>query len=178
MKDTEGDIVLESWVFSPQEWNLFVAYERKNKISDNIYYALAIILVGVPFLMFTEEASFYVVISIVFPFAVVSAWLRAVVLNKYLKMTKQEVSVEFRVNYLKIGSVKVDLIKHNKWLKNIEIIESKNGMKLLEFVIEWKTIKGNTNDETRIPIPPDEGIRALELVSIYRNKSGITTQNN
>lgn len=39
---------------------------------------------------------------------------------------------------------------------------------ILEFSIEWSTRKGNTNDETRMPIPKDKELKALKLIEFYR----------
>ena len=51
----------------------------------------------------------------------------------------------------------------------MRIIESEADFKLLEFTIEWNTRNGNTNDETRIPIPLDKEKKAKELIEFYRH---------
>ena len=50
----------------------------------------------------------------------------------------------------------------------MKIIETPEEFKLLEFTIEWNTRNGNTNDETRIPIPLDKEQKAKELIAFYR----------
>ncbi len=48
------------------------------------------------------------------------------------------------------------------------IVEFKDSLDLLEFDIAWSTRKGDTFDETRIPIPHDKKNRALELIEFYK----------
>ena len=46
----------------------------------------------------------------------------------------------------------------------MKIIQIKNGLKILEIELAWKTRKGATFDELRIPIPFDKLERAEALI--------------
>ena len=63
---------------------------------------------------------------------------------------------------------KLTLFANNKWIKNMKIINGKNGLKLLEIEIAWSARKGDTFDETRVPIPFDKLERAEALIEYYK----------
>lgn len=48
------------------------------------------------------------------------------------------------------------------------ITPAKKGLQMLEIEIAWHTRKGNTFDETRVPIPTDKLEKAKELIEYYR----------
>jgi hypothetical protein len=50
-----------------------------------------------------------------------------------------------------------------KWLRKVDIKE-KNNINVLEITFEWKTGKGITFDELRIPVPKGKLREAIELL--------------
>jgi len=161
--------LLDTWSFSSEEWNKFVAVEKRNKREDNIYFGIGIVVLCTLGLMLLRNTSFLTALLFAVPLALLIPWLRMQFGNPHLKEVTTESIVKIYPDYLIINNKKIDLYGKRKWLKDMKIIESKNGMKLLEFTIEWNTRKGNTNDETRIPIPNGKEEKAKELIGFYRN---------
>ncbi|MGV8946527.1 MAG: hypothetical protein ACOH1N_08870 [Lutibacter sp.] len=159
---------LESWTFSSQEWNAFVNEAKLLKKEDNIFMGIATFLVGIPFLMLVRNATLFMATLVVIPFAILIPWLRNKISTSYLKPIKNEAIVNFYTDYISINEKKIDLFANKKWIKNIIIIDGKNGLKLLVIDIAWRTRKGDTFDETRIPIPTDKLERAEALIEFYR----------
>ncbi|MEX1382545.1 hypothetical protein, partial [Lutibacter sp.] len=85
----------------------------------------------------------------------------------YLKPIKNIAFVKFYTNYITINIRRIDLYADKKWIKNMKIIDSKNGLKLLEIEIAWRARKGYTFDEVRVPIPVDKLERAAGLIEYY-----------
>lgn len=160
--------ILDTWTFQSQDWKKFVAIEKKNKKEDNIYFAIGILVLCTPGLMIFRNTSFLTALLFSIPLALLIPWLRQQFSNPHLKNHNGESIVKIYPNYLLINSKKIDLYGKRKWLKDMRVIETTDNFKLLEFTIEWNTRNGNTNDETRIPIPNGKEGKALELIEFYR----------
>lgn len=159
---------LDTWTFSSDMWNRYVAIEKRNKKEDNFYLGIGILVLCTPGLMLLRNTSFLTALMFAVPLAFLLPWLRMQFGNPHLKSVSTESIVEIYPDYLIINNKKIDLYGKRKWLKDMKIIETNNAFKLLEFTIEWNTRKGNTNDETRIPIPKGKELKALELIEFYR----------
>lgn len=160
---------LDTWTFPSHLWNTFVSIEKKNKKEDNIYFGIGILLLCTPFLMFFRSTSFLTALLFTVPLALLLPWLRMLFSNPHLKNRNKESTVKIYPEYLLINNKRIDLYGEEKWIKDMKIIETSSHFKLLEFTIEWRTRKGNTNDETRIPIPLNKEEKAKELIEFYRH---------
>jgi hypothetical protein len=160
--------ILDTWTFSSEDWNKFVVIEKKNKKEDNIYFGIGIIVLCTPGLMILRGASFFTALIFAIPLAFLLPWLRMKFMNSHLKKVSRKTIIKIYPDYLLINNKKIDLYQKKKWLKDMKIIETNEDFKLLEFTIEWNTRNGNTNDETRIPIPLDKLEKAKELIEFYR----------
>ena len=161
--------ILDTWTFTSTEWDDFVTIEKGNKKEDNIYFGVGILILCVPGLMFLRNTSFLMALSFSIPFALLLPLLRIKFSSPHLKGNTGVTIIKIYPNYLLINTKKIELFGKRKWIKDMKIISTPSGLKLLEFTIEWFTHKGNTNDETRIPIPKDKEQKALELIEFYRN---------
>lgn len=167
--DLQLNQILETWTFSNEQWKKFVKIEKKNKKEDNIYFAIGILILCTPMLMVLRGTNFITALLFTSPLAILIPWLRQKFGNPHLKEHKGESTVKIFPEYLIVNNKKIDLYGNRKWIKDMRIIETSENFKLLEFTIEWSTRKGNTNDETRIPIPKNKEQRAKELIEFYRN---------
>jgi predicted membrane protein len=161
---------LDTWEFSPQEWNLFVKEAKILKKEDNRYFGAAILIAGIPFLMFFRNTGFLIAVIFVLPFAILLPYLRNKIAktNSILKETTKEAYVTFYSEFLDVNGTRVDLFSDKKWIKNMMITPAKKGLQMLEIEIAWHTRKGNTFDETRVPIPTEKLEKAKELIEYYR----------
>lgn len=166
-KTTSKDY-LDTWTFSSKEWYLFTTEATSLKKEDNIYMAIATLLVGIPFLMLSRRVTFLMSTFFVIPFAIIIPYVRYRIAVKNLKLTANKAIVEFYSEYILINGKKIELFNNNKWIKNMKIINGKNDLKLLEIEIAWSARKGDTFDETRVPIPLDKLERAEALIEYYR----------
>jgi hypothetical protein len=166
--DLQLNQILDTWIFPSEVWNKFVKIEKGNKKEDNIYFGIGIIVLCTPGLMLLRGTSFLTAFIFALPLAFLLPWLRMKFMNSHLKNISKESVVKIYPDYLIINNKKIDLYGKKKWLKNMKIIETPEEFKLLEFTIEWNTRNGNTNDETRIPIPLDKEQKAKELIAFYR----------
>lgn len=154
------------------EWNLFVETETALKKEDNIFMAIAFLIIGIPVLMMKRNTSFFTACLYVIPFAIFIPWLRFKIVMSHIKSNQKNVLVHFHPNYIIINDKKIELFSENRWIKNMEIVDCKNVVKLLEIDIAWSTRKGNIFDELRIPIPLDKLAKAEMLIEFYRNHKG------
>lgn len=167
-KSTKSKDYLDTWTFSAKEWNLFTSEATSLKKEDNIYMAIATLIVGIPFLMLSRKITILMSLFFVIPFAVLVPYVRYRIAIKKLKLSTNKAIIEFYSEYLQINGKKVELFTNNRWIKNMKIIDGKNGLKLLEIEIAWSARKGDTFDETRVPIPFDKLERAEALIEYYR----------
>ena len=158
---------LDTWTFSSEEWKLFKTEASFLKKEDNIYMAIATLIVGIPFLMLSRKITILMSIFFVIPFAILVPYVRYRIATNHLKFSGNEAIIEFYSEYILINGKKIDLFGPNKWIKNMKIIDGKNGLKILEIEIAWSARKGDTFDETRVPIPKDKLIRAEALIEYY-----------
>lgn len=166
-KTTSKDY-LDTWTFSAKEWNLFTREATSLKKEDNIYMAIATLIVGIPFLMLNRRITILMSLFFVIPFAVLVPYVRYRIAVKKLNLLTDKAIVKFYSDYILINGKKVTLFANNKWIKNMKIINGKNGLKLLEIEIAWSARKGDTFDETRVPIPFDKLERAEALIKYYK----------
>lgn len=169
LKHTTNNNYLDTWEISPNEWNSFIKEAKSLKKEDNIYLGIATLIVGIPFLMFSKKITFLMTLFFVIPFAILVPWARNKISTAHLKPIKNKTIVEFYTHYITINKRRIDLYADKKWIKNMKIIDGKNGLKLMEIEIAWAARKGDTFDETRIPIPTNKLERAEGLIDFYRN---------
>ena len=162
--------LLDTWTFSPIEWNTFVQFARKRKRSDHLYFGIGIFLIGIPVLMFFRNTSFLMALVFTIPFTLLVPWLRMKVSNSYLKETQLLAIVAFYSEYADMNGKKIVLYAKNKWIKDIRILTN-DGQAILEITVAWRTAKGNTNEELLFPIPNNKLEKAAELITYYQNLS-------
>ncbi|WP_457609713.1 hypothetical protein [Lutibacter sp.] len=158
---------LDTWSYSPLQWNLYVKIAKKQKLEDNFYFGVGILILGIPGLMLLKGTSFLLSSVIVIPLALLLPLLRIIFGSPHLKTKQSKATIKIYPNYLDINGRIIYLITKNKWLKNVQIININYSLLLLEFNIAWQTRKGVTNDETRIPIPPDKINEAKKIIAYY-----------
>lgn len=165
---------LETWEFSPSEWNSYVKAAKLLKKEDNIYFGVAILIAGIPFLMFVRNTTFLMASIFVIPFAFLIPWARNKFLTSYLKTTNNSSTVHFYSDYILVNDKRINLFGDKRWIKSMKIINTKNSLSLLEIEIAWSTRKGDTFDEVRVPIPTDKMERAEGIIEYYRQyKNGV-----
>ena len=102
---------LDTWTFSAKEWHLFTREATSLKKEDNIYMAIATLIVGIPFLMLNRRTTILMSLFFVIPFAVLIPYVRyKMALNK-LKLSADKGIVEFYSDYILINGKKVDIIR-------------------------------------------------------------------
>ena len=156
---------LAQWHFSSKEWNDYVSIEKRNKREDSIYFGIGIIIIGTLGLMFLRSTGFWGGLLFSLPLAILIPWLRMTFSYKYLKKGVKNPEVKIYYDYLLINNRKIELRNERKRIKSLKVLNTKGGMKLLEFDVQWLTAKGPTNDEFRVPIPDDKEKEVQELIS-------------
>lgn len=159
--------LIAEWHYSEKEWNEFVVFERANKKEDNIYFGIGIVILGTFGLMILRQTSFFGALVFAIPLAILIPWLRMKLSYKHLKKSVKDASVKIYIDHLLINNHKIALTGERRRVRNLKIIDGKNGIKLLEFNVQWTTTKGPTNDEFRILIPNDKITEAENLISIF-----------
>lgn len=159
--------ILAEWNYSEKEWNEFVTLEKANKKEDNIYFGIGILILGTIGLMFLRQTGFLLGLLFAAPLALLIPFLRFKFSYPHLKKNVKNPSIKIFTDYLDINNHKIDLSGKRRRLKGLKIIDAKNDKKLLEFDIQWITVKGPTNDEFRILIPSDKITEADHLVKNF-----------
>lgn len=167
--------LLDTWTFTAQEWNVFIKEAKSLKKEDTIYMAIATLIAGIPFLMFIKNISILMASTFVIPLAILIPWIRYKIAIKRLSFVTTNVQVQLYSYYLLINNQKIDLFSKKYWIKNIKIIDGTMGLKMMEFEIAWNTRKGNTFDETRIPIPSNKLEKAEAIIDFYKLYSNTPT---
>lgn len=156
---------LAHWHFTSKEWDNFVTIEKRNKREDNIYFGIGIIILATLGLMFLRDTGFWMGLLFSIPLAILIPWLRMTFSYTYLKKGVQNPEVKIFYDYLLVNQKKIELRNERKRIKSIKTQDTKQGMKLLEFDVQWLTAKGPTNDEFRVPIPDDKEKEIQKLIS-------------
>ena len=152
-----SSLLLISWNYSTEEWNQFVITERKNKKEDNLYMAIGIIILGTVGIMVLRGGSFWISFAIATTIAFLIYGLRMLLSYQHLKKGVQHPKVDIYSDHLLFNNhKKVVLQGENRTIKSVKIIETKSGMNLLEFTVQWNTRKGPTHDEFRVLIPKNQ----------------------
>lgn len=164
------DKPLVVWEYSTATWNEYVDLEKANKLEDNIYFGVAIILI-VPFgLMFFRATNYLFSLLFSLPFAFLMPFLRMKFSYKHLEKNVSNPQVKIFNDYLMINQHKIEVASKKRRIKSLKIIDAKNTKKLLEIDVQWMTSKGPTNDEFRILIPENKLSEAIILVNNFNNK--------
>jgi len=156
---------LAYWHYTSKEWDDFVTIERANKKEDNYYFGIGIVILGTVGLMLLRDTGFWTALFFSLPLAILIPWLRMRFSYRYLKKGIQNPEVKIFHDSLLINSHKIELRSPKKRVKTLKILNTKQGMKLLEFDVQWITAKGPTNDEFRVPIPDDKEEEVQEIIS-------------
>ncbi len=167
----ESEKPLIEWHYSAEEWNEFVDIEKANKLEDNIYFGVAILII-VPFgLMFYRNTNYVFSLLFSMPFAFLIPFLRMKFSYKHLQKNVLKPHVIIFNDYMMINYHKIEVASKRKRIKSLKIIDAKNNKKLLEVDIQWSTRKGPTNDEFRILIPEDKILEAEKLIADFEKES-------
>jgi hypothetical protein len=149
------------WQYDTRVWDEFVTIEKGNKREDNIYFGIGIVIISTLCLMFFRSVSFWMGLLFSVPLAILIPWLRMIFSYSYLKKGVKNPEVKIFRAFLLINTKKIVLRSNRRSIKSIKVIDAREGLKLLEFTVEWTTAKGPTHDEFRILIPE----RQLENVN-------------
>lgn len=151
-----------------REWDLFVAIEKKNKLEDNVYLGIGVLILGTVGLLFFRNTNFWTALLFAVPLAILLPAIRMFLGYPHLKKGVQHPKVDIFNNYLLINGRKIETQEKGKSLKSVKILPSKKGVSLLEFDIWWGTSKGKTGDQFRVPIPENQQEEAERIVKIFR----------
>lgn len=149
-------VLLAYWQYDTRMWDEFVTIEKGNKKEDNIYFGIGIAIVGTLGLMFLRDTGFWAGLLFSIPLAILIPWLRMTFSYTHLKKGIKNPEVKIFYDYVMINNKKVELRNHRKRIQSLKVRDTKGGLKLLEFNIQWATAKGPTNDEIRILIPEEQ----------------------
>lgn len=156
--------LLAYWQYDTRMWDEFVTIEKGNKREDNIYFGIGIVIIGTVGLMFLRDTSFWMGLIFSIPLAILIPWLRMTFSYRYLKKGIKNPEVKIFYDFLLINNKKIELRNNRKRIKSLKVRDTKVGLKLLEFDVQWVTAKGPTNDEFRILIPEEKLATIDELI--------------
>lgn len=160
---------LAHWTYTTEEWNAFVAIEKKNKKEDNIYFGIGILILATLGLVWLRGTSLWMALLFSVPFSVLLPLLRQKFSYPHLKKGVRNPTVTIYPDYVIVNGRKIELASRKKRIKSTKIINAPNGKQLLEIDIQWMTGKGPTNDEFRFLIPDGELSTAEKLVGSTQN---------
>lgn len=156
--------LLAYWQYDTQVWDEFVTIEKGNKREDNMYFGIGIVIIGTLGLMFLRDTGFWMGLLFSLPLAILIPWLRMTFSYTHLKKGIKNPEVKIFQDYLMINNKKIELKNVRKRIRSLKVRDTKKGLKLLEFDIQWVTAKGPTNDEFRILIPENKLETVEELI--------------
>jgi hypothetical protein len=162
------ELAIVSWKYSTQEWDQFVAIEKKNKLEDNVYVGIGILILGTAGLMFFRKTSIWMALLFAVPLSILLPALRMLLGYPHLKKGVQNPNVAIFKKYLLINGKKIETQEKGRSLKSVKILAPKKGVTLLEFDIWWGTSKGKTGDQFRIPIPKNQEDKAERIIELLR----------
>ena len=158
---------LVEWQYSTEEWNEFVDIEKANKLEDNIYFGVAILIIVPLGLMFYRNTNYLFSLLFSMPFAFLIPFLRMKFGYKHLQKNVLHPHVSIFNEYMMINDHKIEVASKKRRIKSLKIMDAKNQKKLLEVDIQWATRKGPTNDEFRILIPENKLAEAEKLIEDF-----------
>lgn len=157
-----------SWSYSTEEWNQFVTIEKKNKLEDNLYIGIGVLILATIGLMFFRKTTFWMALAFALPLSILLPALRMLFGYPHLKKGVQNPTVDIFKKYLVINGKKIETQEKGRSLKSVKVLAAKQEMSLLEFDIWWGTAKGKTGDQFRVPIPKNQEVEAERIIELLR----------
>ncbi len=162
--------ILAHWKYSKEEWRKFISWETKERKTNIFFESFAIVLIGIPFLMFFRDADFMVSFLVCLVIASIYGFIKYRLHLKGFNTIFKENEVIITLPAIVINGSYQVMQSDEIWLSKINI-KKDNGLNIMEFVYNWNTRKGNTFDEIRIPIPFDKLQEAEEIKNQILNPS-------
>ena len=160
--------IIARWTVVEATWQLFCLNEKKYRIGDNIWYFIAMVLLGTPLLMFTRGVSpgFSFIFTTLFASVVVGLRYRLSMSNLRSRKNKTP-EVIISKGFVSLNGKQFELYSKVRNVRSV-VFQPHQQPPILEFTIEWKTSKGVTFDELRLPVPPGLEDTARQVEATFK----------
>lgn len=160
--------IIARWTVDEATWQLFCLNEKKYRTGDNIWYFIAMVLLGTPLLMFTRGVSpgFSFIFTTLFASVVVGLRYRLSMSNLRSRKNKTP-EVIISKGFVSLNGKQFELYSKVRNVRSV-VFQPHQQPPILEFTIEWKTSKGVTFDELRLPVPPGLEDTARQVEATFK----------
>lgn len=159
-------LFLYEWKVSPKLWNRFVKNEIRYKMTDIIIVSVIIVILGLLYLIFKENAGILVALSVGGVVATAYAVLRVYLFKKYLRKSSVDVIINITDHSLFVNNT-YHVLNDNHYKFVRVSLQNEKGLFLLDFEVSWETRGGSVSDNLRIPVPDGKLAEADELVEKF-----------
>jgi hypothetical protein len=157
--------ILARWTYTDEEWKRFIAWETKKRRANTSLEAGLIVVIGAVFAHLIKQAgwalAFCLSTFIAGIYWVGKYFLSMNSIGKKKGSTNEIVILHDGVIINgKYNAIRSELYR----VRSIKLLDVEEPL-IMEFVYEWKTRKGISNDEIRIPVPEGKKSEAQDLIS-------------
>lgn len=160
-----------SWSVDTDLWKRFAQMENRNRSYELIGMFLGIVILGTGLIMFSRDAGFLIALAVSIAVGLIVIFVKSRLTKRFLNNNGNAVSIYFISFGVVVNNEYYPFWSEVKWLHKVEQ-KLESDISFLEFTIKWKTRKGITQDEIRIPydsaIVKDSVIH--ELLNFYTTK--------
>lgn len=175
-QSAEGDIAtdatincLAKWHYRKEDWNKFIRWEKKERFSNIMAELFWIILLGTLLLKWARSAEWAMALIVSGSIGIIYGGLKYWFTTQAYGKTENDAVVMITDNSVYINGVVNPFQNERYALKSVEL-KSNALLTVLEISYGWKTRRGSTFDEIRIPVPQGKEEEAMNVVQLIQKK--------
>lgn len=163
--------IIAEWETDPSTWQQFTINERKYRNEDNIYFFIAVLILGTLVLMLSRSASFWLALGISAGMGAIIVYIRRSLSLSNLQPGNQKSARRVIISdaFVSLNGHTFDLFSASRNTRKVRFLPDESPA-ILEFTIEWMTRKGPTFDELRVPVPAANFQQAAAVVQYFQKK--------
>ncbi len=161
------------WQYTPEEWKIFVKWEKKDRKMNAVVTGILVALIGAVFVKLQRDATWGMAVLVATLIGVIYAFMIYLIGMSSLKgFFKKQPEVRITHRVVLINGVLNVFADQDRMVHKISILEKVDPM-VLEIVYKFYTARGASQDELHIPIPKGKLGEAVRLVEVLKKVHGI-----
>jgi hypothetical protein len=161
--------ILANWNYTPQQWQQFLHWEKKERKTELIIIAVLIMVLGTFLLRTGRDASWGAAIGVSLVVAVLYNVISYSVSANAIKLKGKDATVVITKDAVLVNGHYNRLNGENLWLEGVELKHT-GTVNYIEFTTAHNSRTGSVKNELRIPVPPGKEIEAAALLKELNGK--------
>lgn len=156
-------IILARWIYSTDEWQQFMAGEKKERKTSLIIEVVLIALLGGMLIHYSRSESWIISFAFSIPLALLIGLLRyKFTLSSVSLSGKKMPEVIITADAVMVNGHYNRFYGDNLWLGKVDVKDT-GKMNILEITYCWNTRSGQSSEEIRVPVPKGKIREAIEV---------------